>query len=652
MAVSEYIIKDEWWKAPPRQLEDQISIFNDRVAFLQDDTSEGKALRVIYKKIKRQAEDLSKKAREQNPIAFAKFGWEQALKCNAWVWGISFKIDFDANRKGKTTCSIFDALLWMLPNDPQWLCFQPYVDDWQREVQLLRRPTMDSVLKLANYLKTHPELKGDPTKQPYDPENAAKFAILQKELPDCFVPSYPSPPFSESEHTIWHGAPDADYHEKIIMKEWNKWLPKAFVVRFSTYDKTIDLDIWYPDGKSHWDIVCKSYEAKDTKWSGAAVTGVLLTEGVKAETLNEIKQRFRNDAFAFWDYTPYEPRNVGKKTALAHRVFKGKERLPLSPFVFSGFGIEKTPEFILPKEKREDLLSMWAGTSEGEARIRGKFYSSSPIVLTNLDLPFHTVPWTRQQLFDRFPQHNLYRGLDPGYDHPTACAWGLLNNVNTWFIYRIYSKAGTSIEERCKDIITLSNNGQQKYKWGKGEDDYYLEEVHTSHDSEECIQTIADYHVFKADETTKQPYANNYTKQGLVLSRSVTTGPRERSQIFDTLLSPDLSKPHPIKQIPPGCKIYFLINEPGVALALEKFENIFWARYTTGDSKGEPKDEIQDHEDDEFDAVSYLVCSPNRFNNIRGIRKEPKDSSLCNIANNSRQQSANRWGSSNFNITG
>jgi hypothetical protein len=606
-------IDEEWWLNPPDDLEGQLSIFNSRLEHLQDQTPEGQELRAIFVKLNNEAESLSKQAKEDCPIAFMRLGWEQALKCNSWVWGIGFDVDFDANRKGKTCCSIINAILYILPNDPHWKMFTSYVDDWGRIVQVLQRPVAQKILKIRNYLKEHPELKGDPFKQPYDDDNIEKFASLQKALPDCFTPAYPNACYSDKNNTLWHGAPDSDYHKDIIMPEWRKWLPKSVMVRDSDYDKTIDLTFRIGKAEYNWYLVFKSYESKDTKWSGAAVSGILLTEGVKEETLDEIRQRFRNDAFGHWDYTPYEPRNVGAKTAIAHKVFKGQVELPLSPFVFSGFGIDKTPTFILPEEKRKEMISMWAGTAQGEARIRGKFFTSSPVVLTNLDRFFHTIPWTKEELFARFPEGNLYRGLDPGYDHPTACAWCLLNKVNTWFIYRIYSKAGTSIPQRCKDIIELTGNTRIEKKWGRGDDDKYYTEALKDGKSEQIISTIADYHVFKDDENTKQPYSTNYVKQGLVLVPSTTMRPRDRAQKFDELLQPDLTRAHPVSRIPPASKVYFLINEPGVAEAVERLENIFWDRYRSGDRLGEPKDEIQSHDDDEFDAMCYLLCSPVRW---------------------------------------
>ena len=150
-------IDEEWWLNPPDDLEGQLTIFNARLDHLQDKTPEGQELRAIFLKLNNEAEALSKQAKEDCPIAFMRLGWEQALKCNSWVWGIGFDVDFDANRKGKTCCSIINAILYILPNDPHWKMFSCYTDDWGRIVQVLQRPTAQKILKIRNYLKEHPE---------------------------------------------------------------------------------------------------------------------------------------------------------------------------------------------------------------------------------------------------------------------------------------------------------------------------------------------------------------------------------------------------------------------------------------------------------------------------------------------------------------
>lgn len=611
--------KLDWWKNPPATLEERVNILHKFEDYIGDDSEHGEALRELVKSLRAEAKDIADEAKRDNPLAFATLSYEQILKCNSWVWGVTFTCDFDANRKGKTAGAIMSALLWIFPNDPVWTIFTPYVDEWDRHCELLRRPSMSNVIKIQEYLLEHPELKGDPRIQPYEGENLKHYKALQEALPDCFKPAFPYPCYRDPDVTAWQGAPDVDYHKQIIMPEWNKWLPKSAIKSSSEHEKRIELEVKYLDPltRTHktcaWKILFKSYESKDEKFSGAAVKMILLTEGIKPAHLNEIRQRFQSDGVGAWDYTPYEARNAGSKTALAHKIFTGKEELPLSPFVFTGFGIEKTPTYILPASKKRDLIRMWKGKPEGEARIKGNFFTSSPVVLSNLDLDFHGVPWTREELFARFPEGRIYRAIDPGWDHPTCMVWALLTKTNTWYIYRVFSKNGMGIADRCEKMIELSGNSRCKVQYGPGDDDYYYEEIHDSPDSEVAVATIADFHTFKTDERTKRPYSANYVKEGLTIIPSTTLTPKHRAAEFNDKLRPDLQKGHPIHMKPPGCRVYFLLNEYGVAEACDKLQNVFWERFATGEHKGEPKGEIQDHDDDELDGVSYVVCSPFRW---------------------------------------
>ncbi len=608
----------DWWKHPPKELEDRVDILQRYEDHINHDSPHGEALRELYRGLRAEAKDIADEAKRENPLAFAVLSWEQTLKCNAWVWGITLVCDFDANRKGKTAGAIFNAQLWLFPNDPEWLIFNEHEDEFGNVYHLIPRPSMEKVLKIQKYLETHPELKGDPRCQPWDEKsgNAAKFGILKNILPDCFKPCFPYPSYRDVKGTIWQGAPDADYHKNIVIPEWNKWVPKYAVKSSSEWDKKMKLVVKYfdPAVRDHkeceWTVIFKSYESKDEKFSGAAVKGIVLTEGLKGPHLNEIKQRFQTDGFGHWDYTPYEARNSGSKTALAHKVYTGKEQLPLRPFVFTGFGISQTPDYILPAEKKKDMIRIWQGKPEGQARLGGNFFTSSPVVLSNLDEALHCIAWTKKELFEKYPDGRIYRAMDPGWDHPTAMVWGLLTKTNTWFIYRMHVEAGLGIAERCEKMISMSGNTRCKVKYGPGEEDYYFEEIHESQDSEVAVATIADFHVFKTDERTKRPYSTHYVKEGLTIVPSTTLTPKHRGQEVNDKLRPDLNRGHPVRRVPPGCKIYFLINEPGIAEAVEKLQNVFWERFSVGDRKGEPKDEVQQHDDDEFDGLGYLVCTP------------------------------------------
>lgn len=541
---------------------------------------------------------IKESARLQNPLAWVQPSYEQTLKLNAWVHGINYIVDFDANRVGKTTAGVLNTLLWLIPTAPDYVLHTPYTDHRQRTFHTLPRPNIAQVSAihqalLAQGLKPSPLLPYD------DPQNLESSNFALSLPPSPLPPGYnPNAP-----RTIWIGAPDNPYHEQIIMPEFKKWIPPHLIEDYSTYSRTIRLATTPPTT-----LLFKSYDAKETTWSGAAVQGIMLTEGVPQDVINEVKQRYAYPAFASWDYTPYEQRNTQSKSAYAYKVFQGKEILPLHPYVFSGFGITDAPDYILPPDKKADLQRMWANKPEGEARIHGKFFSSSPVILSNYNPDIHALPTTLQQLQQKYaPRPLLYfRGLDPGWGHVTACCWMALAPDNTRYIYRFYSRPQRSIEERCSDIIALSNNTRQPHPSHTGT---YQEVPPIPPLEGEKIQiTWIDYHTFKTDENTKQPFATNYIRNGLVVRPSITYGPEQRASLLNNLLLPQPHLPHPTTSNPPGSKIYFLINEPGVAAALQKITELYWTTYEKGDKAGLPKDKIQDYDDDELDAVCYVTC--------------------------------------------
>jgi hypothetical protein len=217
---------DEWWLSPPSSLEDKLAIIQREESHLNEDSFRGDAIRSLFEELKQIGKDVEEQARSENPLAFVEPYWEQILKLNSWVWGISFICDFDANRKGKTMACILNALLWIFPNDPCWIMFQPFTDKWNRFAKLLPRPSVTKVKEIQQYLRDHPDLIGNPNYQPYDEDsgNADKFARLKSALPQCFKPCFPEPPCIGNKFTAWQGAPDADYHKGIVMPEWRKWL--------------------------------------------------------------------------------------------------------------------------------------------------------------------------------------------------------------------------------------------------------------------------------------------------------------------------------------------------------------------------------------------------------------------------------------------
>lgn len=561
---------------------------------------------------------LKTRSKDQNPLAWFQPSYEQSLKLNAWLYGIDYIVDFDANRIGKTAGAVVNTLLWVLPNDPTWIMFRPFTDHRARTYQVIKRPPISLLRPIRDNLKklnhtTNPRLPFD------DPQNLSAYLAtirLINHLPNpkhIYVRKYKT--------RLWVGGPDNEWNTKNIIPEFLKWTPKNNIRSFSQYTKTLILEYPTPNPVHHTatvEISFKSYDSEDTKWSGGAVDGIVLSEGLPQSIFNEVKQRFLYPAFSSWDYTPYEARNTGGKSALAHRVFNGEEPLPLHPYVYSGFGIEDTPDYIMDPDKRADLIRNWHGKPEGDARIKGIFYTSSPLVLKNYRPDFHCLPYSLEELRARYAPQPLilFRGVDPGWGHLTVCAWMALAPDNTKYIYRVYAESQLSIEERCTNIILLSGNKRVKHP--KDPRRFY---EHVSDPDNRIQSTFIDYHAFKTDEITKQPFANNYIRNGLSVRASSTHGPKERAMLLNDMLLPQMHLPHPVTKIAPGSPIYFLTVEPGVATALQKMQNVFYQSYTVGEKRGRTKDEIQDYDDDELDAVTYVALPSVSYNSY--IKKLP-----------------------------
>lgn len=587
---------------------------------------------LLLQALSTQIAQLKEQSKRDNPLAWFQPSYEQTLKLNAWIYGITYLVDFDANRIGKTAIGVINALSWILPPDPQWVMFQPYTDQLNRTFQTIPRPPITALKTIRENLHSL-DLTGNP-KLPYDhPDNLACYKATLHLLATHQPPFPPSAP----KRTFWVGGPDNDWNEKNIVKEWKKWTPTHNIVHPYNHTKQMTLGYDQPLNRTYptatVDIIFKSYDSEDTKWSGGAVDGIMMSEGIPPDIFSELRQRYKYPAFGSWDYTPVDPRNTAGRSALAHKVFTGEEQLPLTPTIFSGFGIESTPDYIMDPEKKADMIKMWANKAEGDARIKGLFYSSSPVVLKNYRPEHHALQLTLQEIRQKYHPRPLllFRGLDPGWGHVTACAWMALAPDNTRYIYRIYAESQRSIEERCEDIIRLSDNQRILNPTNQKT---YIER--STHPDNRIRLTFIDYHTFKTDELTKRPYAYNYINNGLVVRQSITYGPKERGQMLNDLLEPVPHLAHPVTRKTPGGKLFFLINEPGVAEALHKMSNVFYQTYEKGEKRGLTKDTIQDYDDDEMDAVAYVTLpSLNYASYFNNSNSNPN--SNPNLVNNTGQ---------------
>ena len=601
-------MSEPWYQLDPDSI--TLEQANDILSDIENRSQFPNQFQSLLVHTKKSVDELRKQAEDQNRLAFIQPSYEQTLKLNVWIYGIDYLVDFDANRIGKTAVAVVNVNLWILPDDPDWIMFKWHTDHLNRRFRTLRRPPIDAVAKIKKLILKH-GLSCNPT-LPYDhADNLECYNFVANWLNKNYKALTPNP----LKRTIWCGGPDKDWITKeVLMPEFIKWTPKQYVETISTYDCRMFLRFIDRKGKKNEiTLLFKSYDSEDTKWSGGAVDGILLSEGVPKDIFNEVRQRFKYPAFGSWDYTPYEPRNTAGKSALAHSVFKDPTKLPLSPYVFSGFGIEHAPSYILSDDKRRDLIKNWEGDPQGDARIRGIFYSSSPVVLKHYNPEIHALKMSFEELRAKWAPKPLilFRGVDPGWSHVTACAWMALCPDNSRVIYKFYSRSQRSIEERCQDIIEMSGNTRVPHSKSKG-----MWTEHFTSKNTKIQQTFIDHHTFKTDEVTKRPFAYNYINNGLLVRPSITHGPKERATLFNGMLLPQAHLPHPETKRPPGSKVYFLINEEGVAEAMNKMSNLFWLTFEKGEKRGLTKDTVQDYDDDELDAACYVLCPSFNYNSF------------------------------------
>jgi len=624
-------------ETPPTLLEDKILLLKNRKHYLSRPGRKGRFLRALLRSVKEELAIIKEAAREQNPLAVFKPSYDQALILNSWIFGIAFNCIYSANRIGKTTASFLNFLLWIIPNDPTLRIFRPYhVADpkedpdnqhlpqdhphRQRLVHVLRRPDIASLAAIARFARTFTTRfpharRPDPSQPYYATTNKDYIAQLKLSVPSAFRPAFPRPPWNRN-GTIWFGAPDQDHHEKIMFPLFREYTPAAFLSRYVPSAREITFVI--PPSPSAppntptrtWQLVGKSYESKDTKWSSGAVDVICLTEGVDAETFKEIKLRFKDPGIGSHDFTPYLAANAGAASHLAQRIHLGKEPLPIPYHVFTGLSVYNAPRHVISKAKQRGLIKSFKDDPQGAARLDGRFYTSSALVLAHLS-DHHQLDTDLRQLLRRFPTARFLRGIDPGLDHPTACAWALLLPTNQLIIYRIMSESGLSISERAQKIIRLSNNTRQKIRISPTVS--YYKEVHSRPNSEVFLASPTDYHIFKEDEVTGRPYSLNYILQGLQVTESIHLGPEQRATNLDEDFTLSNFLPHPLTGKPPGARVYFATRGQGVLTALGKLQELYWERLRSGDNKGQPKDKIPTHGDDELDAICYVTCSPFRW---------------------------------------
>lgn len=559
----------------------------------------------------------------ENPLAFCRPTWEQTQFINSWspefdpdkaANGYNTVCNFGGKRSGKTAATVLSAILWMVPNDPEWQIFQEHEDPFGRgKYRVFRRPIFDTWERTG--------------KMSFDAED---------------------PPAQG--RNIWHGCVDEAHWKSKIDKQYRRWMPMRFIKA-------------HADGKSYmWNLTDRYFE---TLW-GVRVTGMLyksdiqawggdelfmtvFDEGPPREVLNEIVARTR---YIVWSYTPDEPANTADRVQVARDVDEGKETLVGQTFIINS-DMRKVPDAIIPDKLRKLRIEALEKRGEaGQVALRGGFRDSSPRVFNLFEHSRHVLPVTDEEIsrairgeslpaelkafpwLEKFSGANIIRGFDEGFVHDTACIWIALLRSGEQVAFREFCETSTSIVERCEKIVKASGNELVEVKRDATKDERAMaiaalfrtdldkdrerekatgEQVRRFFEKEktEIIRkTFADSKLYKRDPNHLQDtWGDNYRRKGLKMERAVTLLPEQRCTFTNGMFRLNPARRHlNIAQedpdIPGGYDLYVSGSCPKL---IERLERYLWEQISTGPRSGQFTGKPAKTGDDLPDALCYAT---------------------------------------------
>lgn len=522
-------------------------------------------------------------------IGWFKPSWEQAQILNTWhpeEGGFRSVCVFAANRIGKTTACVIDTLLWLIPNDPEWVIFEPFTDHLGREVHVRRRPNWD-------YWQRTGKLE------------------------------YPTDEPPKGECQIWQGVPTDDHWKDKIGKEYRHWIPPS-AIGYRGKDLMWNIaEKWF---QTKWgsEVRAKTYLSDVMAWAGKAVWRINLDEGIPKHLYGEAITRIQAGGYFHWSYTPAEARNLGDRAKLAHDVYKGNPEVkpPGKVKCFINFRMADAPDYILPEEKKKDDIARFSAMGgEGKVRMEGGFQTSSPVVFNNFKRESHILPWDGPTFLKKFPESErlLIRGMDEGTAAPSACVWLAVLKTGEYVAYRDWEEANLSITERCEKIIHLSRNTRELVT--NAHDPRYkrFKEIMGG---EKIKRTFADYKMFKRDpEDLKDDWTERYRRQGLDLHESAHIGPAQRCDFTNDLFLPDHTRKHLARVAGEPPEITHRYPEHGFKLyvtsdcvkIIERMENYLHDQVKSGPRMGEFTGKPSTHDDHVVDCLTYCCTSNTKW---------------------------------------
>lgn len=518
---------------------------------------------------------LEKVLKSECPIGWFKPSYEQSLMLNFWhpqfdaefPKGRATCLNFGSVRSGKTWAAVISSLLWMGPNNKDWVMFEPYTDHMGREVKVLRRFKWDEWKRSGRMV--------------YDDSEAPKNTCEQ-----------------------WQGVVDEAHWKTKLESYYRQWIPDSWISRKGKDREWNSTDKWFKTTNGSI-LIAKLYNSEMQSWGGQEMFQINLDESPPQDKLDEVVFRTR---YLIWTFTPREAANIGERVLVAKRAWEGKTKLAgypdTEPFKILPKMEDIAPHLMDPEERRKRVAIADSMGDRGKAAKGYGFFNSSPVVFNNFDREKHILPMTGAEALKKWPDAVLIRGFDEGTSHPTAVAWIMILKTGEYVVYRDFAEAGLSVSERCQKIIELSRNTRIVTQPHPDPDKIRYRENMVG---ERIRRTFADSKIFRRNpETVQDDWVDTYHRKGLLLERATNIGPAARCDAVNDMFLDDQTRHHLSTGLSPGHKLY--ITRDCTAL-IERMENYLQDQLKSGPNRGEFTGQPAKTGDDLVDAFCYAACS-------------------------------------------
>jgi len=396
----------------------------------------------------------------------------------------------------------------------------------------------------------------------------------------------------KSERVGLIGGRSFEHIDSVLLKQYQELIPKPFVRD------------WYSKGKPSIHLyggcrfVIRSYDQILEQWKSGNYQFIHLDEEAPWEMMNECLERTRLTKGKILITVAVDDADV---SWLPDACLNPLKTFGTESFRHFKLGVEDVPDDIYPPEEKRACFVKFDGTVYEQAARKGEFAFASGKWLPEFDPSIHVIkPF-------KIPGHWLkWRFMDAGTAAPAGCMWVAIDPENKCAVgYREYYKSGTTIDERCRDIIQLSENIR------KLDGDIWVEEEC----GEKFVSTLLDYHEFKTDQITGDGLDYHYVAAGISVQPSTTLGQEARRLVARKFLEVDKSG---------SC-----YGKPGKAkfYVFETCVNFIWevqrkcVKRPVNERSSVIEKRIQNRDDHLIDCFEYACCELENWINDTDARQ-------------------------------